>query len=95
MIKNIPTPALVLVIWVIDSNNAEAFLINSETSSVRPFVINFADDDDNSEKSPLETLNANVNNPITKAITPNTNTVPARVSTKSFAVNANIIPPGY
>jgi len=93
MIRNMPTPARVLVIWVIDSSNTDALPIIAETSSDKPLLINLADEEEISLNSPLVTLNARVKSPITKAITPSTITAPAKVRTKSLAVNANIVPP--
>lgn len=88
--RNIPTPAFVFVIWVTEASNDEAFPIKSDTSSVKPLLKIFADWEEISENSPLETLKAKVNNPIIKDTTPNTRTAPAIVKTKSLAVNANI-----
>ncbi len=89
--RNIPTPAFVLVIWVIDSSKADAFPTNSATSSVIPLLINFAEWADISENVPDDTLNASVKRPTIKEITPNIKTTPAIVKTKSFAVIAIIL----
>jgi hypothetical protein len=94
IIKNIPTPALVLIIWVIEANNEDAFPTNAETSSVNPLLINLAEFADISANSFVDILKASVIKPVAKEITPKTSTTPARVSTKSLAVNADIFPPG-
>ena len=44
-----------------------------------------------SENSPLDILNARVNKPITKEMTPKIRTAPARVRTKSLAVIGNMV----
>lgn len=90
MTRNMPTPAFVLVICVMEANREEALPIKSDTSSVSPLLISLADCADISENSPFETLNARVNNPITNETIPNISTAPAKVNTKSFAVNASI-----
>ena len=95
MIRNIPTPARVFVICVNDSNSEDAFPIKSETSSVKPLLISFADWLDIFEKSLDMSLKARVNNPTRKDTTPRNKTTPARVNTKSFAVNSNISPPRF
>ena len=43
IIRNIPTPALVLVICVMEASNEEAFPTKTETSSVNPLPINLAE----------------------------------------------------
>jgi hypothetical protein len=91
--KNIPTPALVLVICVKDSNKEDVFPIRSETSSVRPLFIIFADWLDIFEKSLDINLKASVNKPMINAMTPRNKTIPAKVKTKSFVDNSNITPP--
>lgn len=76
-----------------EANNEEAFPTKAETSSVSPLLINLAEWAEISANSLVEILNARVNKPITKAITPKTSTTPARVNKKSLAVNANMLPP--
>jgi len=85
MTSNIPTPALVFDICVNDSSNDDAFPIRSETSSVNPLLINFADWLDILEKSPVVILKARIKSPIINEITPRNKTIPASVNTKSLA----------
>ena len=61
MIRNIPTPALVLVICVIDASSEDAFPTKAETSSVNPLPTNLAEWAEISANSLVEILNASVN----------------------------------
>jgi hypothetical protein len=94
IIRNIPTPALVLVICEMEANNEEALPTKAETSSVKPLLINLAEFADISANSFVEILKASVIKPVAKVITPRTRTTPASVRTKSLAVIADIFPPG-
>ena len=85
MTKNMPMPALVLLIWVMDSNNDEALSIRPDTSSVKPFPMILADCSVICANSLLAILKASVNKPIKNEITPRISTTPAKVRTKSFA----------
>jgi len=93
MIRNIPTPAFVFDICVNDSSNDDAFPIKSDTSSVNPLLINFADWFEIFAKSPDVILKARVKSPTMNEITTRNKTTPASVYTKSLAVNSNIFPP--
>ena len=89
--RNIPTPAFVLVISVIDSSKDDALPTKSATSSVIPLLISCAEWAEISENVPDETLKASVKSPTIKEITPKIRTAPAIVKTKSFAVIAIIL----